>query len=606
MSNGKKFTISLLIEAIDKVTGPVGALTRKVEEAAARMANSMERANAKAGRGGGGRRGRGGKGMGGFAGFIGGGSGGGIGGLAAMVSPEVAAVGAVVSGAVAGFKYFTKASDDAALSSARFYAVMKASGKYTQAQTEALKKSSDAIQDKTAIEDDAFAPGFAALANTVKSTKAAETLKMTLADLMTAQEGLNTTQEGGLKAASVLSKAFNGNAGALKRMGVHVTKAQEAVLKLGTAQQKAELIAKLMGKKQGGLALADAATPQGREKQIGNQWNSVSESIGRAFDKVRAGIGASISGFMPTLQKWADKFPDFFNKAVEGAKKMFAPGIDAMVGHIKSAFKGIDFGTISKGMQGWTAPLKLLNPLLDLAGKIIGTVGAVFVKMYANSQPALQRIVKAFEPIISALSRLWDKVLGPFIDWLASTAVPWLLNVLAPVFEFLGKWIGKIVDWLADAIVAVAKWASDMWPKISKFFTNLWDNIKRSISNFRSNLMTAWQNLWNPVFKWIEDKWNVISAPFKALIDYFTGGSTGAASSGERGTGGGGGSTKPMPAPLPGDPDFFGGVHFSGAKGAGSVRHVSRVELVLPKDVNARILQNTGVDLALGRMGGLA
>lgn len=575
------FTISLTIQAVNKASGVLGQISNQI--------GSLTRKSF-AGGGGGGSRGAGGGGLLGL--------GGSIGNLSTGLVAGVAGAKAAIEGAVGAYNYFTKASDDAALAQQRLTKLMSNVKGTTKAQIQGIVDLTSKIESQGVIQDDTLQAGASQLATYQLTAAQIRKLLPALGDLQAGMEGVNTTQEGAINAANLIGKVFTGQVGALRRAGVSFSKVQEYILKNGTAAQKTAMIIKVLGQNYGGLNKSLSETTKGKEVQVANMWNNVSEKIGASFDGIRLKIGRALVAIMPTLSAAADRIPDVFSGVGGVLQKNFGPGVTSFVSNLRQQFKGIKLDSAGAGaLQLMAANAKALNPLLGLLGKIIGGVGAALVQMWVNSQPALARIVAAFDPIIQAVTRLWDRVLGPLVGWLGSTLIPFVIGTLAPVFEVLGKAIGQVIDWLTDAIVAVVGWVAKAWPKISNFFTTLWSRIKLSVIGFGATLMNAWQAIWEPVFKWLQDRWNTVTGIFDRIRGFF-----GLGGSGE--TGGGGG---PKPQTMSGSPRLDGGiapffVPGPGSKGVEKDPH-ARVELVMPDGVKGRIIRQSGINLTLGPSG---
>ena len=118
------------------------------------------------------------------------------------------------------------------------------------------------------------------LATYAKYPSTVNTMLPALNNLLVQQKGLNGTQEDATALANLFGKAMMGQTGALKRAGISFTEAQEQVLKYGTEEEKAAMIAEVVQQNVGNMNAEFAKTDAGKIQQAKNELGDMGEEIG--------------------------------------------------------------------------------------------------------------------------------------------------------------------------------------------------------------------------------------------------------------------------------------------------------------------------------------
>ena len=135
---------------------------------------------------------------------------------------------------------------------------------------------------------------------TKKSTL--ERLIPVMNDMLAQQYGLNATSEAAANIASMLGKVMDGQVGALSRYGYKFDEAQEQVLRFGTEEARAAVLAEVVESAVGGMNEALAQTDAGKAKQASNDIGDLKEQIGMVVARIEPAImavnefGTSIMG----------------------------------------------------------------------------------------------------------------------------------------------------------------------------------------------------------------------------------------------------------------------------------------------------------------------
>lgn len=209
-----------------------------------------------------------GKGLGGVvAGF------GGMAGIATAAAAGAAAVGYALYDAA------TAAAEDQSASKKLAKTLKNVTGA-TDDQVEAVENYIDATQRATGVADDELRPAFGNLVRATEDAQVAQELMNTALDVAA---GTGKPVE---TIAIALAKAYNGNTGALGRLGIQMKDSKGKALPFKDALKK-------LNDQFGGQAADQAGTYEGKMKRVGI-----------AFDELKENIGAKVLPVLDTLATW--------------------------------------------------------------------------------------------------------------------------------------------------------------------------------------------------------------------------------------------------------------------------------------------------------------
>lgn len=107
------------------------------------------------------------------------------------------------------------------------------------------------------------------------------TLIPAMNNLLAQQKGLNATEEDAYGVANLMGKAMQGQTSALKRVGITFTDAEAQVMKFGTEQQRAAMLAQIITNNVGEMNAALGKTDAGQIKIASNRFASLKVEIGK-------------------------------------------------------------------------------------------------------------------------------------------------------------------------------------------------------------------------------------------------------------------------------------------------------------------------------------
>lgn len=123
------------------------------------------------------------------------------------------------------------------------------------------------------------------IATFLKEKGTLELLIPAMNDLLAQQKGLNATQEDARSVANLMGKAMTGQTSALRRVGITFSEAQENIMKYGTEQQRAAMLAQIITDNVGHMNAQLGKTDAGQLKQAEMQFAAIKVQIGELVSK---------------------------------------------------------------------------------------------------------------------------------------------------------------------------------------------------------------------------------------------------------------------------------------------------------------------------------
>ena len=210
------------------------------------------------------------------------------------------------------------------------------------------------------------------------------TMLPALNNLLVQQKGLNATQEDATGLANLFGKAMMGQTGALKRAGISFTEAQEEVLKYGTEEEKAAMIAEVVTQNVGNMNAEFAKTDAGKIQQAKNELGDMGEQIGAVLLPAVADL---VSWFQAHLMPAIQRVITYFQQHPALAKFALAlAAITAVVGPLL-----IVIGGLVSAIGGIISIVAIVGPAIGaVAAPVLAVVAAIAaaiaigIKLYKN------------------------------------------------------------------------------------------------------------------------------------------------------------------------------------------------------------------------------
>lgn len=180
-------------------------------------------------------------------------------------------------------KQCVAAAQEAELAETKLSTVMKQRMKATDGMVDSIKKLTDSQQALGVIEDDAQKSGAQQLATFLNSKKSLETLIPAMNNLAAQQNGVNASAGDLVNIGNLMGKVMQGNTGALTRVGITFSEAEEQMIKYGNEEQRAATLARVITNNVGQMNQALANTPYGAVAQLKNNFGDMMESLGQGI-----------------------------------------------------------------------------------------------------------------------------------------------------------------------------------------------------------------------------------------------------------------------------------------------------------------------------------
>lgn len=251
----------------------------------------------------------------------------------------------------------------------------------TKKAAKSTMELASAIQAQGVVGDEVTLSGAQQLATFAKYPKTVDALLPAMDNLLVQQHGLNSTTQDAVGIANLMGKAMQGQTGALTRVGITFTDAQDKVLKYGNEQERAATLAKVITDNVGNMNEEFAKTDAGKLQQAKNTLGDIGEKL-----------GATLMPAIGSIAKWVSA--------------NLLPKIERLVGFLES------HPVLAKIALGVTAFLAVAGPLITTLGGIVMAAGVLAPVLGAISVPMVAAglaigVVVAYGV---QLYRNWDKI----------------------------------------------------------------------------------------------------------------------------------------------------------------------------------------------------
>lgn len=389
-------------------------------------------------------------------------------------------------------------------------------------------------QQKVGVVGDEVALSFAQQMATYSKTPATvNKLIPAFENLLVQQKGLNGTQEDAVGLANMFGKAMMGQAGALKRAGISFTDAQAEVLKYGTEEEKASMLAEVITQNVGHMNEEFAKTDAGKIQQAKNALGDMGEEIGAILLPAVADLVKWLQdNVMPKMEEfigWLKEHPQVAKFALAlAAVGTVAGPIIMIIGNIVTVI-----GTLIK-------ILPLLGRAITSAfgpwGILIAGVIAAAILLYKNWDKVKKFLLKIWNAIKKAFLTVFNAIKTAIITYwktiwtITKTVWTTIFNVLKTIWTAI-KTAAMVV---LNAIVGLFKkaWAAikAAWAGVKSFFIGIWNGIKSAFANvgtwFAAKFLAAAnavKSAFSSVKSFFSGVWSKIKGAFGNVAGFFKG-----------------------------------------------------------------------------------
>ena len=309
----------------------------------------------------------------------------------------------------------------------------------TDAEIQSIKDLASAQQEIGVIGDEVQLSGAQQIATFLNEKASLETLIPAMNNLLAQQKGLNASTGDAVQVGNLMGKAMMGQVDALKRVGISFTEAEANVIKYGTEQERAAMLAQVIQNNVGEMNAELAATDSGKQQQLVNTLGDMKEQI-----------GGLVNGALPfvTMAAQASQALAAVSTLIAGIKtltttlyastKAFIASTAATIKNkvatlaVAAAQKVVTIAT-----NAWKAAQVVLNMILTAnpIGLIITAIGLLVTAIITayNNCESFRKIVDGVWEAIKPLANAIMNGLAKAFEWLVEKckeAWEWLKNIL--------------------------------------------------------------------------------------------------------------------------------------------------------------------------------
>lgn len=188
------------------------------------------------------------------------------------------------------FSSYTQAFEAAAVANTKLKTIMEQRMNATAQDLKGVKDVISAQKELGVVSGSVQVAGAQQIGTFATQASTLRALVPAMNNLLAQQKGVNATQEDAVAVGNLFGKALQGQATALRRVGITFSAAEEKMLKHGTESERAALLARIITNNVGEMNKKLAATPTGQMKQLQ-----------MAIGGIKAKIGEALVGFGPYL-----------------------------------------------------------------------------------------------------------------------------------------------------------------------------------------------------------------------------------------------------------------------------------------------------------------
>lgn len=367
--------------------------------------------------------------------------------------------------------------------------IMRQRMKASDDDVDAIKRLASAQQEIGVVGDEVQLAGAQQVATFLNEKRSIEQLLPAMNNLAVQRKGLNVTAEDMVNIGNLVGKVMQGNVGALTRVGITFTEAEQKALKAGTEGERAAMLAKIITNNVGEMNAELAKTDAGHAKQLANSIGDVKEQVGQTLAswqpliQLTSQIGMSIMGLssMATAIGGMGKslgILSLFSRGAAAAQNLFGMAVRGVRAFVLtgSAANAVYSRTLTAtSAASRTAAVSATTLGIAIRGLLVATgVGAVVAALTFGLQKLLDALddtgtaakdasdsidmvgesaKSAQEAFVSAQSEMYSRLMTKYTElqtsWKALTSAhakaQWIKQH-AEDFEKLGEKIGGVAD----------------------------------------------------------------------------------------------------------------------------------------------------------------
>ena len=309
----------------------------------------------------------------------------------------------------------------------------------TDAEIQSIKDLASAQQEIGVIGDEVQLSGAQQIATFLNEKASLETLIPAMNNLLAQQKGLNASTGDAVSVGNMLGKVMMGEVGALKEVGITFSEAEANVLKYGTEQERAAMLAQVIQNNVGNMNAELAATDSGKQQQLVNTLGDMKEQIGGLVNGALPFVtmAAQASQALAAVSTLIAGIKTLTTTLYSSTKAFIASTAATIKNKVATLAVAAAQKVVTIATNAWKAAQVILNMVLTAnpIGIIITAIGALVAAVIAayNNCESFRKIVDGVWEAIKPLANAIMNGLAKAFEWLVEKckeAWEWLKNIL--------------------------------------------------------------------------------------------------------------------------------------------------------------------------------
>ena len=309
----------------------------------------------------------------------------------------------------------------------------------TDAEIQSIKELASAQQEIGVIGDEVQLSGAQQIATFLNEKASLETLIPAMNNLLAQQKGLNASTGDAVSVGNMLGKVMMGEVGALKEVGITFSEAEANVLKYGTEQERAAMLAQVIQNNVGNMNAELAATDSGKQQQLVNTLGDMKEQIGGLVNGALPFVtmAAQASQALAAVSTLIAGIKTLTTTLYSSTKAFIASTAATIKNKVATLAVAAAQKVVTIATNAWKAAQVILNMVLTAnpIGIIITAIGALVAAVIAayNNCESFRKIVDGVWEAIKPLANAIMNGLAKAFEWLVEKckeAWEWLKNIL--------------------------------------------------------------------------------------------------------------------------------------------------------------------------------
>lgn len=350
------------------------------------------------------------------------------------------------------------------------------------AEIQSIKALTAAQQGLGVVGDEVQLAGAQQLATFLNTSDALSTLVPAMNNLAVQQNGVNVSSQDAINIGNMMGKVMQGQVGALTRVGVTFTEAQEKVLKYGNEQERAATLAQVITDNVSNMNEVMASTPQGQIQQMANTWGDIKETVGARLYPAVMRFFKALNAHIPQAENFIMGLAGALNVVIT-ILSWLVDGVGAVVGFFQDNWPIME--PIILGVAGALAVYygwQFAANTVSLIGQGIHLAMAAAQMVHAAMTGALTAAKVAG---IAAQNGLNAAMYACPITWIIIGIIA-LIAIVYAIVGAVNKWKGTTISATGIIAGAIAVLGAHI---INTFIIPTWNMIAALVNFF--------YNVWN-------------------------------------------------------------------------------------------------------------